>query len=87
MFMCTCEKCESIERGGRKGERERERVRERNQFDFPLSLYDRFFREAFGIAAEDYLVRQYDVRFSIIYANWKVYIVHVPSTYHSSALQ
>ena len=31
MFMCTCEKCESIEREGRKGERERERESQREE--------------------------------------------------------
>ena len=46
----------------REGERERGRGRGRERcgqaIDYLFSIYDRFFREAFGIAAEDFLVSQ-----------------------------
>ena len=50
------------ERDGGERERERERGRGRERcgqaIDYLFSIYDRFFREAFGIAAEDFLVSQ-----------------------------
>ena len=63
---------------GRERERERESERE-EPIDHLLSAYDRFFREAFGIAAEDYLVGQLYLP-TKVFVTW-CYIVHIYSTH------
>ena len=56
------ERQREMEGRGRERDTERERGRGRERcgqaIDYLFSIYDRFFREAFGIAAEDFLVSQ-----------------------------